>query len=86
MKRLFLSLITALALSVSLLQMSAAFADSGDDGNFEFKGAIESFPGGGSFIGDWIIGGSIVHVISSTRIKQQHGAMGLGVQVKVKGI
>jgi uncharacterized protein DUF5666 len=60
--------------------------DSSDGDNKNVKGAIESLPNTVGLIGDWTIGGRIVHVISSTRLKTEHGAFAVGVRVKVKGI
>jgi hypothetical protein len=50
-----------------------------------FKGTIEVMPASG-LTGVWVISGRTVRVTSSTRIKQQHGAVGVGVRVKVKGV
>jgi hypothetical protein len=49
-----------------------------------FKGTIEALPSSG-LVGDWIVSGQTVHVSASTRIKQQHGQVAVGVRVKVKG-
>jgi hypothetical protein len=54
-------------------------------GNANFKGRIESLPASG-FVGEWTIGGRTVHVLTSTRLKTEHGPLALGVRVKVKGI
>lgn len=58
---------------------------SGEGQPAGFKGAIEALPSGG-FIGDWTISGRTVHVVSSTRLKTEHGAFAVGVRVKVKGL
>ncbi|HSE97420.1 MAG TPA: DUF5666 domain-containing protein [Blastocatellia bacterium] len=57
--------------------------DDGVSGKGNFKGTIESLPAG--LIGTWTISGKTVQVTASTRIKQEHGAVGVGVRVKVKG-
>lgn len=49
-----------------------------------FKGTIEAMPSSG-LVGDWTISGKTVHVSDSTRIKQEHGQVAVGVRVKVKG-
>jgi hypothetical protein len=48
------------------------------------KGSVEDLPSPG-LIGDWTVSGKVVHVSESTRIKQQHGQVAIGVRVKVKG-
>lgn len=54
-----------------------------DEGEFEFKGRIESFPGG--LIGDWVIGGRTVHVTATTRIEQEDGPLAPGAFAEVEG-
>lgn len=49
------------------------------------KGAIQSLPDS-SLIGDWTVAGRLVHVVSSTKLKSEHGAFAVGTRVKVKGI
>jgi hypothetical protein len=49
------------------------------------KGLIESLPSG-SLIGDWTVKGQLVHVVSSTKLKSEHGPFVVGAAVKVKGI
>src|SRR5262249_52299866 len=65
-------------------------SSGGDDSGHEgepagFKGSIQSLPSSG-LIGDWMISGRTVHVVSSTRLKGQHGAFEVGTRVKVKGM
>ncbi|HKP87174.1 MAG TPA: DUF5666 domain-containing protein [Blastocatellia bacterium] len=60
--------------------------DSSDGDNKNVKGTIESLPNTAGLMGDWVINGRIVHVISSTKLKTEHGAFAIGVRVKVKGI
>jgi len=58
---------------------------AGGDGRDELKGAIESLPIAGGFIGDWRINGRTVHVTGSTIINQEHGAASVGASVEVAG-
>jgi hypothetical protein len=58
--------------------------NSGQSANV--KGTIESLPGSANLVGDWTISGRTVHVISSTRLKAEHGAFAVGTRVKVKGM
>jgi hypothetical protein len=57
---------------------------SGENGGF--KGVIESLPNSADLRGDWTVSGRTVHVISSTRLKSEHGPLVVGARVKVKGI
>lgn len=56
----------------------------GGDGRHEVKGNIQSLPSG-SLLGDWVVGGTTVHVSSATFINQEHGAAAVGVFVEVHG-
>ena len=49
------------------------------------KGAIQSLPSS-SLVGDWTVGGRLVHVVSSTKLNAEHGAFVVGARVKVKGL
>jgi Domain of unknown function (DUF5666) len=51
-----------------------------------FKGTIEALPNTADLTGDWIVKGRTVHVVSSTKRNREHGAFGIGVRVKVKGL
>jgi hypothetical protein len=51
-----------------------------------FKGTIQTLPGTANLIGDWTISGRTVHVVSSTKLRSEHGAFAVGVRVKVKGM
>jgi hypothetical protein len=65
-----------------LLMVIAAPAKNKD--KVQFEGLIETLPVG--LLGDWVIGGRIVHVSAATNIKQDHGIVaGLDVFVEVKG-
>jgi hypothetical protein len=82
-------LMMILALVACLFSAGPAFADSGkgggnDDDEAEFKGTIQTLPGGG-LIGDWTVSGRVVHVSSSTRIEQEDGPIRVGAFVEVKG-
>ncbi len=52
---------------------------------FEFDGVIQSLPNTAGFIGDWTIGGSIIHVTSATLIDTDDGAVAVGKHVEVEG-
>ena len=65
--------------------VSGGGSGSGEGQPAGFKGTVEALPSGG-FIGDWTISGRTVHVVSSTRLKTEHGAFAAGVRVKVKGL
>lgn len=59
--------------------------ESGNSGSFEFYGTIESLPSTTGRIGEWAISGRKVNVTAATRIKQEKGAVAVGVVVQVKG-
>jgi hypothetical protein len=52
---------------------------------FEFRGIIQSLPNTAGFIGDWMVGGTIVHVTSATRINTEEGAVAVGKLVEIEG-
>jgi primosomal replication protein N len=54
-----------------------------DDGEFEFKGVIQSFPSG--LIGNWLIGGRTVHVTTATRIEVEDLPIAVGAVAEVEG-
>jgi hypothetical protein len=60
--------------------------DDREGENVNFKGTVESLPAGPDLMGDWTISGRRVHVLSSTRLKTQHGPFRVGTRVKVKGV
>jgi uncharacterized protein DUF5666 len=62
---------------------SGGSSDEGQSTNV--KGAIQSLPAS-SLVGDWTVAGRLVHVVSSTKLKSEHGAFVIGTRVKVKGI
>ncbi|HLR06409.1 MAG TPA: DUF5666 domain-containing protein [Pyrinomonadaceae bacterium] len=52
---------------------------------FEFTAVIQALPGTAGFIGDWTVGGLIVHVTPSTTIDTEEGAVAVGKLVEVEG-
>ncbi|MEW6130841.1 MAG: DUF5666 domain-containing protein [Acidobacteriota bacterium] len=52
-------------------------------GDISFKGTIQSFPS--SFVGDWQIGGKVIHATASTRIEAEVGPVAVGAFAEVKG-
>lgn len=54
--------------------------------NFEFQGRVEQLPSTSGFVGDWIVSGRLVHVVSATTIDQSQQALAIGTIVKVVGI
>ena len=53
---------------------------------FEFGGKIEDLPSTASRVGDWKVGGKVVHVSSSTKLIQEKGQAAVGVFVEVEGL
>ena len=51
----------------------------------EITGLVQTLPAGGSLVGDWQVGTTTVHVLSSTGIDQEHGAAAIGACVEAKG-
>jgi hypothetical protein len=64
-------------------------SDNPDDSNegrpITIKGMIESLPTSG-LQGDWTVAGRLVHIVSSTKLKTEHGAFVVGAIVKLKGL
>jgi subtilisin family serine protease len=56
----------------------------GDSSSTEFTSTVEALPGSG-LIGEWRVGGRIVHVSGNTEIDQSKGAVAVGRLVEVKG-
>jgi hypothetical protein len=50
----------------------------------KFEGMVQQLPPGG-LTGDWVVSGRLVHVSSSTKIKQKRTVIGVGTIVSVKG-
>lgn len=59
--------------------------ESNNNGSIEFTGTIESLPSTTGRIGEWAVSGRKVNVTAATRIKQDKGAIAVGVLVQVKG-
>ena len=93
MKFRILSIAALAVLVCSLAGLSVVSANhDGDDhggGEFEFTGTVQSLPNTPGFIGDWMVGGKIVHVTSATRIEQEDdhegGHVAVGATVQVEG-
>jgi hypothetical protein len=51
----------------------------------KINGTIQALPPS-SLIGDWIISGRLVHVVSSTKLKSKKGVFAVGTSVKGKGL
>lgn len=66
------------------IEMLANNGNAGDAA--KFVGRIEELPSTANRLGDWKISGRVVHVTTNTTIKQNDGAVALGVLVKVEGI
>ncbi len=68
------------------IEVKSSSSDDSDEGHpSALKGRIENLPASG-LMGDWTVAGSLVHVVSSTKLKSEHGAFVLGTMVKVKGM
>src|SRR3989441_5405051 len=52
---------------------------------FKFTGPVQTLPGTANLIGDWMVGGRIVHVTSLTQIERDEGPITAGTIVEVKG-
>lgn len=64
---------------------SGSSDDSSEGSPATVKGTIQSLPSSG-LVGDWTVAGRLVHVVSSTKLKSEHGAFVVGVTVKLKGM
>ena len=58
--------------------------DDDDESDGDITGPIESLPDG-TFIGNWVVGGQAVIVLSTTRLDQKHGGFVVGAIVEVEG-
>ena len=71
--------------------MQGVFRTGGDDvggadaGLLEFRGRVEALPSTG-FVGNWRVGGVVIHVGATTSISQEFGDVALGVLVEVEGM
>jgi len=59
--------------------------DAGNEAEAKFKGTIEALPSTPGFIGDWRVGGRIIHVAASTRIETEDGPVAIGAFVEIEG-
>ena len=59
---------------------------SNTSGETKFTGKVEELPSATNRIGDWKVSGRVIHVTAITKIKQDEGAVAIGVTVKVEGI
>ena len=61
-----------------------AINDDGGDEDFEFTGTVQKLPATG-LVGDWMVGGTTVHVTTATKIDQEDGPIAVGTVVQVQG-
>lgn len=81
------TLIAVLLLVFGMFPVAPVFAGANDDpGLFELHGTISVMPSTANLVGDWTIGGKIIHVSTSTVIKQEIAKAAIGAYVEVKGI
>jgi hypothetical protein len=77
------------SIDATRIEVQPSSGDSGDSSgegqSTNVKGAIQSLPSSG-LVGDWTVGGRLVHVVSSTKLNAEHGAFVEGARVKVKGL
>jgi hypothetical protein len=77
------------SIDATRIEVQPSSGDSGDSSGegepANVKGAIQSLPSSG-LVGDWTVGGRLVHVVSSTKLNAEHGAFAVGARVKVKGL
>jgi subtilisin family serine protease len=73
------------SVTASRVEVQSAGGGGGGGSETSFKGTIQSLPSGG-LIGDWRVGGILVHVFGSTEIRQDKGQAVVGAQVEVKGV
>ena len=60
--------------------------DDDNDGDVEFKGAIESLPDTMGRIGEWSVGGRKINVTAATKISPNVAAVAVGFIVEVEGV
>ncbi len=71
-------------LLVAFSGVIGAFADDWHEWEGKLVGVVEALPASG-LVGDWRVAGVVVHVLPSTRIKQEHGFVQVGSIVKMEG-
>lgn len=74
------------SIDATKIEIKGADDENGEGKNTTIRGTIQSLPASSSLMGDWMVAGRLVHVVSSTRLKSEHGAFAVGVRVKVKGM
>jgi len=77
------------SLDAARIEVRSSDSSSSDDSSqgspAAVRGMIQSLPSSG-LVGDWTVAGRLVHVVSSTKLKSEHGAFAVGVNIKVKGM
>lgn len=66
------------------IEVKTGTGGAGSSGYIEFRGTVERLPASG-VIGDWMVSGRIVHVSSSTTIRENHGPARIGGRVEIEG-
>jgi DNA-binding transcriptional regulator of glucitol operon len=66
------------------VKQGATGADD-DDAQPTFKGTIETLSNAPGFVGDWRVGGRIIHVTAATRIETEFGPIAIGAFVEIHG-
>jgi len=77
---------TVLASGVTGAVINTDDDDDDDEGDFEFRGVIESLPNTPGFIGDWMVSGRKVSVTAATEIEKDDGPVVVGATVEVEGL
>ncbi len=77
---------TASATGVTAIVTRDDDDDDDDNGDFEFRGVIESLPNTAGFIGDWMVSGRKVTVTAATEIERDNGQVVVGATVEVEGV
>src|SRR5262245_49544930 len=67
------------------IEVKSDIDDDDNDGDVEFKGAIESLPDTPGRIGEWSVGGRKVNVTAATKIDPNAAAAAIGFIVEVEG-
>jgi hypothetical protein len=68
------------------IEVKSDIDDDDNDGEIEFKGAIESLPDTPGRIGEWSVGGRKVNVTANTQIEPNVAAVAIGFIVEVHGL
>jgi hypothetical protein len=70
---------------IEVRQAAPGGGGGGGVADVNFKGTIQSLPNTAGFIGDWVVGGTTIHVTSTTKIEAETGPVAVGAFVEVKG-